>query len=103
MKDQVGDFLPQLLQLEEGLQTYGILESVRQHPDVWEVVFVEGKGLQVTSNSLLENIDVIYSERQLERASEADTFQYFSDFLHDVHMGGMYFLLTINSYMYLNY
>ena len=32
LKDQVGHILPQLLQLEEGLQTYGLLGSIREYP-----------------------------------------------------------------------
>lgn len=88
LKDQVGDLLPQLLQLQEGLQLYGLLDSLRQHPSIWEVAFVAGKGIEVTANSLLENFEVLHSDQQMKRESEADAYMFFCDFIHSVHMNG---------------
>lgn len=108
MKDQVGDILPQLQQLKEGLQVCGLLNSLHQHPNIWECAFVAGKGIEVTANSLLESFEVLYSDQQMERNTEADVYMYFSDFIHSVHMKGKEnlnvpfpFNLTYRSYMYL--
>jgi hypothetical protein len=65
LKDQVGHILPPLLQLEEGLQTYGLLPSIRAYPAVWETVLVIGKGHQITANSLIDSFDIQYSESQV--------------------------------------
>lgn len=88
MKDQLGNILPQLLQLEEGLQTCGLLASIRAYPKLWEPVFVIGKGHQVTANSLIDSFDIVYSESQVKREAEADTYTYFCDFVHSVHLKG---------------
>ena len=76
------------MQLEEGLQTYGLLASIRAHPTVWETVFVIGKGNQVTASSLIDSFDVEHSENQVKRETEADTFTYFCEFIHSVDMKG---------------
>lgn len=92
LKDLFGNILPQLLQLEEGLQTYGLLDSIRSYPAVWETVFVVGKGHQVTASSLIDSFDVLHSESQVKRESEADTYTYFCDFIHSVDMKGKFYV-----------
>lgn len=91
-EDKGGNILPQLLQLEEGLQTYGLLASIRAHPAVWETVFVLGKGHEVTANSLIDSFDVKYSDNHAKREAEADTYTHFNDFIHSVDMNGKLFL-----------
>ena len=77
-----------MLQLEEGLQTYGLLASIRANPTVWENVFVIGKGNQITASSLIDLFDVKHSENQVKRETEAGTFTYFCEFIHSVDMKG---------------
>ena len=77
-----------MLQLEEGLQKYGLLASIRANPTVWETVFVIGKGNQVTARALIDSFDVEHSENQVKRETEADTFTYFCEFIHSVDMKG---------------
>jgi hypothetical protein len=76
------------LQLEEGLQTYGLLRSIRAYPAVWETVLVIGKGHQITANSLIDSFDIQYSESQVKCKAEADTHTYFCDFIDGVAMNG---------------
>ena len=87
MKDQFGNILPQLLQLE-GLQTCGLLASIRAYPKLWEPVFVIGKGHQVTANSFIDSFDTVYSDSQVKREAEADTYTFFCDFVHSMHLKG---------------
>ena len=82
--------MPQLAHLEDGLKTYGLLASIQQHPSIWEPVFVSGKGPAVTANSLIECLDTEYSESQVKREKEADTYTYFCDFVYCVEMKGNY-------------
>ena len=89
LKDQVGKILPQLLQLEEGLQTCGLLDSNRATSAVWKTALVIGKGIPVTANSLIESFDVLYSDSQAKQEAEADTYTYFCDFIHSVDMNGV--------------
>ena len=79
--------LPQLLQCEEGLQTYGLLASICQYPVVWGTVFVVGKGHPVTANCLIDSFDIQYSESQVKREAEADTHTFFVS-LYSVGMNG---------------
>ena len=57
-------------------------------PKLWEPVFVIGKGHQVTSHSLIDSFDTVYSESQVKQEAEADTYTYFCDFVHSVHLKG---------------
>ena len=74
LKDQVWSILPQLSQLEEGLNTYGLLSSIQQHPTVWEPVFVAGKGQPITASSLIGCFEVQHSNSQVKRDAESDTY-----------------------------
>ena len=74
LKDQVGSILPQLSQLEEGLNTYGLLSSIQQHPTVWEPVFVGGKGQPITASSLIGCFEVQHSNSLVKRDAESDTY-----------------------------
>ena len=87
-----------MLQLEEGLQTYGLLASIRANPTVWETVFVIGKGNPVTASSLIDSFDVKHSENQVKRENKADTFTYFCDFVHSVDMQGKLCPVSMNKY-----
>lgn len=78
------------MQSEEGLQTYCLHKNIHQHAQIWENVFVIGKGLPVTANSLIESFDVVYSVSQMERELEADTYTYFCVFIHNVDMKVVY-------------
>ena len=57
---------------------------------MWEPVFVVGVGVPVTATMLLDEMHVEYSSSQLKREKEADTFTYFSDFLHGLESSGEY-------------
>lgn len=90
LKDQLGSILPQLAQLEDGLSTYGLITEIRKAPNMWESVLVVGKGVKVTPTTLIDGIHVIYSESQMKRQKEADTYTYFCDFIHTLAMKGKF-------------
>ena len=70
IKDQLGNILPQLSHLEEGLQTCGLLASIRAYPKLWEPVFVIGKGHQVTDNSLIDSFELYTVRVKLNNMKE---------------------------------
>lgn len=81
--------LPQLVQFEEGLNTYGLLSSVKEHPTVWAPVLVAGKGQPVTATSLIDCFGPQYSDSQMKKEKEADTYTYLCDFIYSVEMKSM--------------
>ena len=81
LKDQVGHILPRLLQLEEGLQTYGLLASIHQYSVVLGDCFC-------CFNSLIHSVDVQYSKSQVKQEAEADTHAFFCDFIHSANING---------------
>ena len=49
MKDQLDAYLPQLLEIQTGLERCGIHDSIRKYPEMWEVVFESGSFLREDS------------------------------------------------------
>ena len=53
MHDQSPTILSSISKLEEGLKTYGLLKSIREHPLIWEPVFVSGSAPSLTATAFL--------------------------------------------------
>jgi hypothetical protein len=77
----VQSILPQLSHIEEGLNTHGLVDCIRESRTMWETVLVPGKGTCVNATMLMDSIDVEYSQSQQKREVEGDVFTYFCDFL----------------------
>lgn len=79
IKDQFAECLPQLMQLEEGLSTCQVLQSIQKFPNVWKVVFLESEEFKMTADKLLDEAVVEYNTSQLLKDKEITTFKLFSD------------------------
>ena len=66
--------LSSLVKLEEGLKTYGLLESIRGSPDMWRPVFVPGCEPSVTATTFLIELVVDFSLSDVKKSSRKLTF-----------------------------
>ena len=76
MKDQLDAYLPQLLEIQTGLERCGIHDSIRKYMEMWGVVFESGS---------LDQITVLFSESQ---TAEIDTYNFLCDVIEAVDVGG---------------
>jgi hypothetical protein len=80
--------IPMIKELEQGLALYGLLNTVRQQPGLFEAVFLESSQFDITLDDLLDSLEVKYSQSQLLKEKEEDVFKYFSDMVQNIaHLG----------------
>ncbi|KAJ7354872.1 hypothetical protein OS493_029427 [Desmophyllum pertusum] len=89
VKDQLSVWLPQLMQLEEGLNVCGLLNAIQQYPDVWKPVFQAGELFQVSAEKFLDEAEVQYSSSQFKKEKEMDTYKAFCDAIQMLEDGGI--------------
>ena len=94
MKDQLCQYLPQLVQMENGLDECGILNHMRRNTQIWKPVFASGNCYTITADEFQDNMTVNFSESQICKDAEITTFKFFSDVLTTIDAGGilMFFL-----------
>ena len=80
MKEQLQGVLPQLGQIEEGLNVYKLVDAIKESNSLSEPVFVREKGNCVNATILMDSIEIVYSSSQQKREIEGDVFTYFCDF-----------------------
>ena len=76
------------MQLEEGLSSCGLLESVQRFPEVWKPIFTPGNQFQLTADQLLDEATVDYSSSQILKALEINTYKVFCDVIQDLYEEG---------------
>ena len=87
IKDQLSEFLPALLQIAHGLEGCGLLEVIRRAPNIWQPVFGNGNSFQITADEFLEQLDAEYSDSQIKKNAEIDTFKFFCDTIQNIDGG----------------
>ena len=81
--------LSSLVKLEEGLKTYGLLESIRGSPDRWRPVFVPGCAPSVTATTFLNKLVVEFSLSDVKKQQEIDVFYHFTNFIQSLDSAGL--------------
>ena len=77
-------------QLKEGLVVCGLLEAIQKDPELFRPVFVHSDLFTVTSEEFLDELQVIYSEKQVEKMAEETTFKHFCDLVEHLYPIGKY-------------
>ena len=97
--------MPQLMQLEEGLSSCDVLDSMREHPQLWEKVFhKKGSSEDITADDFLDQLVANFSVGQREKEKEIDVYKIFCDFLQAVdHREGYFLIDYIIYYCYVIY
>ena len=92
MKDQLWQYLPQLVQIESGLDECGIRSHIRRNTQIWKPVFTitSGNYFTMTADEFQDNMSVNFSESQIRKDAEINTFKFFSDVLTSIDAGGMF-------------
>ena len=93
MKDQLCQYLPQLVQIESGLDECGILSQMRRNAQIWKPVFATGNFFTITADEFQDNMTVNFSESQIRKDAEINTFKFFSDVLTTIDAGGIFHYL----------
>uniref|UniRef100_A0A8C2GTN1 Uncharacterized protein n=1 Tax=Cyprinus carpio TaxID=7962 RepID=A0A8C2GTN1_CYPCA len=76
---------PMLGELRKGLQLYGLLDILKEHPSLCKSLFVPGEDY---ADYILSNVAPEMSERGTSRASEeSKIINYFQDFLQEIECG----------------
>ncbi|CAB4002794.1 Hypothetical predicted protein [Paramuricea clavata] len=88
INDQFSTVLSQLMQLEEGLSSCGLLESVHIFPEVWKPIFTPSNQFQLTGDQLLDEATGDYSSSQILKALEINTYKVFFDVIQDLYEEG---------------
>ncbi len=88
MKDQLGMYLPQVLQIESGLAQCNLLTPIRSNQKIWQPVFESGNIFKLSAEEILDQSIVEFSESQLKKEAESDTYKYFCDVLEAIDNGG---------------
>ena len=73
MKDQLCQYLPQLVQMESGLDDCGILNHIRRNTQFWTPVFASENFFTVTADKFQDNMTVNFSESQICKDAEITT------------------------------
>ena len=84
VKSQIGSSMPQLMQLQQGLTSCGILDAIRKCPNLWALAFVQGFCKLQSPDDFLDELEVKYSQSQLLKDKEIDVFKYFCEFVQSL-------------------
>ncbi|KAA0702920.1 hypothetical protein E1301_Tti013317 [Triplophysa tibetana] len=89
---------PMLGDLRKGIQLYGFLDIVKDHPSLCKSLFVPGEDCTPDADYILSNVAPEMSERGTSRALvESKIINYFQDFLQEIECGcGLCIVLYFN-------
>ena len=77
-------------QLKEGLVVCGLLEAIQKDPELFKPLFMPSDLFTVTSEEFLEELQVVFSEKQVEKMAKEVTFKHFCDLVEHLHHIGKY-------------
>lgn len=75
-----------VLQIMEGLKVYGLLSAVQNNPDIWRPVFNKEFMPKLTPTTLLDEVEVNYSDSQQVREKQSDVFFHFCSVVNSFEM-----------------
>ena len=82
-------YLPQLVQMESGLDDCGILNHMRRNTQIWKPVFASANFFTIAADEFQDSMIVNFSESQIRKDAEITTFKFFSDVLTSIDAGGI--------------
>ena len=78
------------MQIESGLDECGILSHLRRNTEIWKPVFANGNCFTITADEFLGQMIVNFSESQISKDAEMNTFKFFSDVMASIDAGGIF-------------
>lgn len=86
------------MQLQQGLASCGLLDSVRENPKLWKAVFTDVPQASATIEEYLENLVASFSDSQLLKNKEIDVYKLLTDFIESLTEEGMWLLGAVSQY-----
>ena len=79
----------ELDQMAEGLELFGIIRLIREHPSLMQPLFVfDPVDAKLTVDQIVQLFDVVFSpEGSTKRIAEEATFMHWNDFIYDLANG----------------
>ena len=102
IKDQLSQYLPQLVQIESALCECGILHHMRRDRELWKPVVANGNCFTIAADEFLDQIIVNFSESQLCRDAEFNTYKFFSDVIESIDNGGTFLFFSYQTETWVN-
>lgn len=77
-----------MFQIESGLAECSLITPIRNNPEIWRPVFESGNLFKLSAEEILDQITVEFSESQMAKEKEIDTYKFFCDVLEAIDSGG---------------
>lgn len=87
IKACVAKKIPMVDQLAEGLKLFGVIDAIKQHGKQMHKWFVADMQEEMTPDTLLSMIIVIFSNNEAQKDAEMATYKAFCDFLQSIYHG----------------
>ena len=92
------------MQLEEGLSSCGVIYSLREHPQLWEKVFLKNHSSEdIAADDFMGLLVANFSISQRNKEKEIDVYKMFCDFLQAIDRGEGGYLFIYYYYYYSYY
>lgn len=77
------------MQLEDGLSSCHLLDSIQKYPNVWKPLFQPSTTFHITADKFLDEAVVIHSDSQLWREMEITAYKFFCDVIQLLEEGNI--------------
>ena len=94
--------LPQMMQFGEGLNSCGVLTSMRENPLLWEPLFdPNNASFKFSPDNFLDEMIPKFSSSQIYKQKEIDVYKIFCDYVQTLDIEGLFFfsILIINKFV----
>lgn len=68
---------------------------MRRNTETWKPVFANGNCFTITADEFLDQMIVNFSESQIRKDAEMNTYKFFSDVMASIDAGGIFDVLQI--------
>ena len=96
IKDQLGEYLPQLLEIQSGFATCGLVDDLKKNPDLWSIVLESGNTYKLSADEFLDQISAEFSDSQLMKIAEIDAYKFFCDTIEIIAAGGIIIICLLS-------
>lgn len=88
-KHFVTPIYPALHQFAEGLKLFGVLQAMRDEPEIMHPIFTESNCFKWNVEDFLQNLEVKFADEGSNKfVKEVDNFKYFSDLVEQMSVRG---------------
>lgn len=93
IKDQLGEYLPQLLEIQSGFATCGLVDDLKKNPDLWSIVLESGNTFKLSADEFLDQISAEFSDSQLMKIA---AYKFFCDTIEIIAAGGIIIICLLS-------